>query len=1167
MVASTISKYIELKEQEANKLISDLKEDIRLTARPKQMDEYTKCISLMQQRLKDVEAAKFSYDMADVKKSISAAFDELAVQQDEEIVAVSEKYEAMIANTKEDIESEAKMHNALLQTKLDMDNRVYLELEDKRKQLEGYADEIIERCSVYGVTTSDITISNSTFSVEELGKIYDQYIEFMKKPSSVRKNFITSLRKKVPDVKAQGVLLLVAFILAVVPYLVSVVSIVGFIGLFRKQQKVVEHMETYALLLGLVYNVHPLDMGFKGEVDASELHNEVVNEEDSKEIDAIAEEMSQALEEVIAKYDLEVKEEAANIELVNQTPEAQKKLDALVLKFAEDKKNLAAEVEAEIKKMQEEFEDAKSKVQKLGSTATKSVVMNTNFMLGLKDGIIPEYVDIGTNNVVIRPNADKIASRKFLQALLVNALCNVKVGNMTVYVYDPNNSGQDVIGFYDKEIEDMFIIKHEGLESVISELREFAMQNSKEMQGLTIREFNKRAEELNQVEKDYKLLMVLSQPKSIEEDEALSSFMGYSANMGVLVWVVSTKDVPNTYVFDKPFAGVSTPYPIDLSTFSHDVTKMLVKERKANSRPAPLFWEDYIANAVPDSKRWTYSCDEFIDIDPGYENGDREKFIGYTVGNTGDIHALAAGMTGAGKSVFLNALLATMCQKHSPRDLELWLIDYKAVEFGFFIPKPGQEYTLPHIKTCLCTTDGDFAESVYAALDKECQRRFRLFEENGVKNLKAFNKKMRGAGTPEKCLPRILFVNDEFQVIFETAKDKVLDSISKSLTSVAKLGRAAGAHLMFTSQSMNKTVSADVLNQFTLRFALKCDETVSLELLGNKKSALMKEGVGFCYAASKNDKSQDAQKKWKVPYFAEDKDGAPIKLRELMKTLWDEAEKQGIPRKRMITYNEKDQHDIHELESLWDDLNKAGTAPETGLIILGSKMVYDVEAPGPLNIIMEPENGAHVFSVFKNSEDVVDFYKQIMCNFKHYRQQPQVFVNAQDNNMYYLCSVDKQMVGAQESLGTPKTNIVNIVAMMSAVYEARKASNKKDEPVYFILLGWDKATGFGVEKDYDTVSAFTLLVKQCGEYNMHIIMICNDIESIPSSFVSSFKYKICGVCSENASYAVLDSKQGSQPSSLSSGFLYLNTGQGFPKRAKLYISEKDREIKKTSLNL
>ena len=112
-----------------------------------------------------------------------------------------------------------------------------------------------------------------------------------------------------------------------------------------------------------------------------------------------------------------------------------------------------------------------------------------------------------------------------------------------------------------------------------------------------------------------------------------------------------------------------------------------------NAKPKGLLWSDFINNVVPEDKTWTGDASKYIDFYPGYEEGDPSKFKPYTVGNDGNIHAIGVGTSGAGKSVFLNHLIGTMCRKFDPTQLELWLCDFKGVEFTAYMKAPRPKAT------------------------------------------------------------------------------------------------------------------------------------------------------------------------------------------------------------------------------------------------------------------------------------------------------------------------------------------------------------------------------------------------------------------------------------------------------------------------------------------
>ena len=1058
----------------------------------------------------------------------------------------------------QELKEETTQYNQKVKETFEENNNTYINLESKRKKLEEYIEDVIDMCSAYGVTTSDITIDNSSFTVEELNNLYDMYLTYMGNPSN-RKNVIHIFREKFDNIEFQAVILGGFILLSFTP-IFNILALIVFSAIVINQIKAKDKMKNYAILLGLIYNIHPLELGFKNEIEPDLLKDEDINEEDSR-LDDIAEKWQKELE-MLDNGNPEENLEADRLWLVSSTNEINKEIEELIESFKSKKNELIQKIDRQYQEMKKKFEEEKSKVKLLGEEVTNSKVFNTIFKLGLKDDVIEETKDIGLSNIVIRPNEDEQKMKKFLQVLLANAFMNVKGDLLSVIVYDPNKFGQDLVSFYRTELEMLLIFKNDKLDETISQLKDYAMKNMKEMRGKDINEFNTEADKVGRMTKEYKLLIVLSQPKALEEDEALTEFMSYSAKLGVFVWLVSNKNLPDTIIFREPFEGVKNPYQINLDTFGSKVSNTLVTAIK-NNKIDGLAWKEFINIAVPDNKTWTFIGDSFIDLDPGFIEGDPTQFKGYTIGNEGDVHVIGVGGTGAGKSVFLNHIIATACKKYSPRDLELWLVDFKCIEFTFYLPTDEFPYTLPHIKACLCTTDGDYAASVYKALKAESDRRYTIFAKNGVKNLKEYNQKMRRSGALDRVLPRTILINDEFQVIFEKADGKILEQIVKDMTHIAKIGRAAGVHLFFTSQSMNKTLSADILQQFTLRFALRCDEAVSMDVLGTKYASSIKEKFGYLYARSQNDKSLETQKRYRTPYIGNSE------LREHIQKLAITAEEQHIPKHELITYNETTIHPIEELEEFYNNLYRMKIeVPDDGLIVLGNRMAYSIENKAPDNIILTSENNTHIMSTFAETVDLVNFYRQILCNIRHFKNHAQILYNSQIKDLHYLCEIDKDVPEEQLELSSPKTDIYTLVELFQTIYNNRVKTNNKVTPAYFILVGWNKAIGFGIDKDPSLTADFSTLLQVCGEYHMHFIFINTAQAYIGSNIVSACKYKICGKCDEKSSFDLLSSNQGCKSfESIKNGYIYIREGDSSVRRTKLYLSKQTREIKPKELIL
>src|SRR5690606_17549912 len=113
-------------------------------------------------------------------------------------------------------------------------------------------------------------------------------------------------------------------------------------------------------------------------------------------------------------------------------------------------------------------------------------------------------------------------------------------------------------------------------------------------------------------------------------------------------------------------------------------------------------------------------------------------------------HLLVAGATGAGKSVGLNVMLASLLSKKTPEEVRLLMVDPKVVELAVF---DG----IPHMLLPVVTDMKKAALALRWAVD-EMERRYQLFADAGVRNIATYNKRVQkvldGELAPEKLCPR-----------------------------------------------------------------------------------------------------------------------------------------------------------------------------------------------------------------------------------------------------------------------------------------------------------------------------------------------------------------------------------------------------------------------------
>ena len=154
-------------------------------------------------------------------------------------------------------------------------------------------------------------------------------------------------------------------------------------------------------------------------------------------------------------------------------------------------------------------------------------------------------------------------------------------------------------------------------------------------------------------------------------------------------------------------------------------------------------------------------------------------------------HLLVAGATGSGKSVCINTLIMSIIYKADPEDVKLILVDPKVVELSVY-------NGIPHLMIPVVTDPKKAAGALYWAV-AEMEKRYKLFAEYNVRDLKGFNEKVLRGETgedAEKKLPQIIIIIDELADLMMVAPGEVEGAICR----LAQLARAAGLHLILATQ-------------------------------------------------------------------------------------------------------------------------------------------------------------------------------------------------------------------------------------------------------------------------------------------------------------------------------------------------------------------------------
>ena len=226
---------------------------------------------------------------------------------------------------------------------------------------------------------------------------------------------------------------------------------------------------------------------------------------------------------------------------------------------------------------------------------------------------------------------------------------------------------------------------------------------------------------------------------------------------------------------------------------------------------------------------------DVIDSRAFAEHKSRVAFaVGKDIGGNcivGDIarlpHVLIAGTTGSGKSVCTNSLIVSLLYKSTPEEVRFIMVDPKMVELA---PYNG----IPHLLIPVVTDPKKAAGALQWAV-YEMMKRYKLFSENGVKDLAGFNA-LAQRNEELKKMPTVVVVIDELADLMLVAAKEVEESICR----VAQMGRAAGMHLVIATQRPSSDVitglmKANIPSRIAFAVASSLESRIILDTTGAEK--------------------------------------------------------------------------------------------------------------------------------------------------------------------------------------------------------------------------------------------------------------------------------------------------------------------------------------------
>lgn len=217
-------------------------------------------------------------------------------------------------------------------------------------------------------------------------------------------------------------------------------------------------------------------------------------------------------------------------------------------------------------------------------------------------------------------------------------------------------------------------------------------------------------------------------------------------------------------------------------------------------------------------------------------------------------HLLMAGATGQGKSVGLNAILASILYKKHPAQVKFVLVDPKKVELTLYNHIERHYLAkLPDSEDAIIT-DTSKVINTLNSLCIEMDQRYDLLKSAMVRNIKEYNEKfIQRRLNPEeghRYLPYIVLVIDEFADLIMTAGKEVETPIAR----LAQLARAIGIHLIIATQRPSVNVITGIIKaNFPARIAFRVTSKIDSRTILDSGGADQLIGKGDMLYSSGND--------------------------------------------------------------------------------------------------------------------------------------------------------------------------------------------------------------------------------------------------------------------------------------------------------------------------
>jgi hypothetical protein len=372
---------------------------------------------------------------------------------------------------------------------------------------------------------------------------------------------------------------------------------------------------------------------------------------------------------------------------------------------------------------------------------------------------------IGHRNVLIKASKDgKQQAILAMQAITLRLLATLPAGKLRTTLIDPVGLGKNMGGLVnlpDELTGGKVWTEANHIEQQLqnlSEHMEIIIQKYLKHQFRTMEEYNRNAAA---VKEPYRLLVIANFPINFSDSAAkrLISIATNGPSTGVYVLITRDMDAKPPHDFNpedlersasviEQQSGrfmwqepIFSAYNLELDgppvqKRFNEIVKKIGQAAEAASKVEIPFNEI----APPEHEWWSNYSGQGLQAPIGLKGAGERQLLSLGQKDTTAHNGLIAGKIGSGKSVLLHAIIVSLTLNYSPEELELYLLDFKRVEFSTYATN-----RLPHARVIAVEVqeEREFSMSMLDKLNNELLRRMSLFKEHECVDINDYRTKTK----------------------------------------------------------------------------------------------------------------------------------------------------------------------------------------------------------------------------------------------------------------------------------------------------------------------------------------------------------------------------------------------------------------------------------------